>query len=187
MLMARVIAVALAGIAWQTPGCRPSLTCVAFESAPLSAGQSYSHPMQHGLVFRFTAEPARGLGSDQRVWHITVGPVAPDDHIDYVWPVSLPINSAHHLFVGPGLDWTAKESVMLNPRRLRFVLTPQELESAETAHTQATKQVIAGSAIDADGLRRIGPGELTVTLRDVTLDAGRIESLRLAVRSCVPA
>ena len=76
---------------------------------------------------------------------------------------------------------------MLTPRRLRFVLTPQALESAETAHTQATKQVIAGSVVDADGLRGLGPGELTVTLRDVTLDAGKIESLRLAVRSCVPA
>jgi hypothetical protein len=187
VLLHLLIALVLVGSAWQVPGCRsPRFDCIDFESGPIPAGQSYLHPIQNGLVFRFTAEAARRIGSDTRVWHITVGPAGPGDGIDYVWPVSLPINSTHHLFVGPGLDWTAADSLAINPRRLHFVLTADDLKEAERVYAEATKQVVAGSSFNSKALRKLGAGDLTVTLLDGAVNGGRIESIRLIVRSCVP-
>jgi hypothetical protein len=181
-----LFALALVGVVWQVPGCRPPLDCMTAASPRIASGHSYAHPLQDGLVFRFTAETGRLLQDGREVWHITVGPDGPDDRIDYVWPVSPPINSTRHLFVGPGLDWTASDSVRMNPRRLHFVLGPDELRRAERVYQDITRQVVAGAPFDSARLRDLGRGELTVTLEDVVMAADRIGSLRIFVRSCVP-
>jgi hypothetical protein len=181
-----VLAFTVIGIASQIPGCRSSLECTAFHSERIAAGRSYSHPLQRALVFRFTAETGRGLEQAEPVWHITVGPEGPGDRIDYVWPVSPPINSTRHLFVGAGLDWTAAHSLRMNPRRLRFVLTAQELRQAESAYQRIVKQAVSNQPFDSTPLRDLGRGELTVTFGNVVVTDDRIESLTLFVRSCVP-
>lgn len=168
------------------PGCHRPVDCVSAESGPIAAGTSYSHPIQRGLEFRFTSEKARGLEDGRQIWHITVGPTGSGDQVDYVWPVSPPINSTHHLFVGPGLDWTAADSVRLNPRRLFFVLDARDLQTAEAAYQQITRQVVAGGSFDSQPLRDLGRGELTVTIGQPVIKQDRIDSLRLFVRSCVP-
>jgi hypothetical protein len=186
VLVGRLVALAVVGIIWQMPGCERPLACTTFESAPIAMGRSYTHPIQRGLFFRFIAEAARGLDEGRQIWHITVGPEGSTDLVDYVWPVSPPINSTHHLFVGPGLDWTAADSVGMNPRSLRFVLGAQPLHEAETVYARITKQVVTGSAYDSTRLRELGEGELTVTLEDVVMEGPAIRSIRLQVESCVP-
>lgn len=186
MLLGRLFAFAVVSLTLQVPGCHPSLDCLSVNSQRIAAGTSYSHPLQRGLVFRFTSERARGFQEGPQVWHISVGPEGSDDRIDYVWPVSPPINSTHHLFVGPGLDWSAADSVRLNPRRLFFVLDRRDLETAERVYRQITRQVVAGAGYDSQRLRDLGRGELTVTLGQVVMKDDRIDSLRVFVRSCVP-
>jgi hypothetical protein len=74
----------------------------------------------------------------------------------------------------------------MNPRRLHFVLGPDDLRRAERVYQDITRQVVAGAPFDSARLRDLGRGELTVTLEDVVMAADRIGSLRIFVRSCVP-
>jgi hypothetical protein len=154
-----------------------STDCVTFQSpGRLTQGTLFRAALLNGLEFRLSS-----------AWSISVGP-AGEPTMDYLWPVSPPLQTAPHLVIGPGYGMTARQSAQI-PRPLRFVTTRADYDAARAAiELQSAEETLKQ-------LDQLGRGHLTLAItdyriRDVTLADGRqsdaFEWIVFKGKACVP-
>ena len=128
--------------------------CVDFTShGRLRRGESFRTDVGGGLEFRLTDEGPAG-------WMISVGPKRTAH--DYLWPVSPPLQTAPHLFIGPAYGQQPHRSAQMTPRKFRFVLTRAEYDRVVAAIEKGRSG--HQSTITAADLERMGRGTLVLRI-----------------------
>ena len=140
-------------------------------------------PLQRGL--EFLLHPKYD-GADQakyggQAWHLLVAPRG-SAKVDYLWPVSGPVGTARHQFIGPAFGWTAEESLAITPRSLRFVLNEEDYQRAE----RLSKEIIASSNPKTRERPRLGKGLLRLHILSFEREGESINGIEIRGESCVP-
>ncbi|MGA7990477.1 MAG: hypothetical protein WCC53_03495 [Thermoanaerobaculia bacterium] len=165
----------------RTADSRPPLECVTFKTPTrLLAGHSFAQAIGRGMEVRLRSRQ----GAAWAAWGIEVGPVGTTT--DYLWIASPPFQTAPHRQIGNGYDFTARDSVALSPRRLRFVTSAAEYDHAIALADRAGRDASAG--ITADDFTALGKGslELWITRFDLNERADDLNWISVRGRACQP-
>lgn len=176
--LAVTLLVLAAGIDARQPTSQ-SEECVDVKSnGRLHRGTSFRADIGRGLEFRLTVER-----ESRASWIVSIGPRA--TIVDYMWPVSPPLQTAPHHFIGAAYHLTAVESAQLTPRRYRFVLTPAEYERVVELIRHPGPDA---PRLTAEYLERMGRGTLLLRITGYAPTPGvdALDWITFRGRACTP-
>jgi hypothetical protein len=163
-----------------------SRTCVEFDSGgPLVRGDRFRQALPRDLEFRLT--PYSDATTSQ--WTVEVGPTA-DPQRDFLWIVSPPWRTAPHRQIGAGYGLTARDSMQLSRRSLRFVLTSPDYGAAMAVYDAVGRNEITDALERLDAL---GKGTLDFVIsgfdirkREQGTETEILEWVTFKAVACVP-